>query len=344
MLPCGDLRGERPGQAQPAQRDPQRPARDRHRQVRQQQPRARAARRIGPDGIAAFSDTLHIAKPRLWSPQDPQLYDVSFTVRVDGKKVAGYSLHSGIRSIKVSGGRLILNGQFLNMRGVGLHEDSKAEGFAIDNARRDAAGRSGQGARLDGAADALPAASLHARAGRPARAADLVRDPGLLAQDRGPQGAGGAAPGGPGAQPQHRGQREPPVGDPVVDRQRALLAARAGADLLHQRGGQVRQGAGPDAAGRPRGRRLPELALPGRAVQVARRASGSTTTSAGTRGRAGRSSIAPSSRATSTRSAPATRTRRSSSASSAPRPTATARPRRRAPGPSSRSGSTTSWA
>jgi beta-glucuronidase len=92
---------------------------------------------IGPDGIAAFSDTLHIAKPRLWSPQAPNLYDVSFTVRVGGKKVAGYSLHSGIRSIKVSGGRLILNGQFLNARGLGLHEDSKADGFAIDNARRD---------------------------------------------------------------------------------------------------------------------------------------------------------------------------------------------------------------
>jgi beta-glucuronidase len=92
---------------------------------------------IGRDGIAAFTDTLHIDKPRLWSPQDPQLYDVSFTVRVGGKKVAGYSLHSGIRSIKVSGGRLVLNGQFLNARGLGLHEDSKAQGFAIDNARRD---------------------------------------------------------------------------------------------------------------------------------------------------------------------------------------------------------------
>jgi beta-glucuronidase len=92
---------------------------------------------IGRDGIAAFTDTLHIDKPRLWSPQDPQLYDVSFTVRVGGKKVAGYSLHSGIRSIKVSGGRLVLNGQFLNVRGLGLHEDSKAQGFAIDNARRD---------------------------------------------------------------------------------------------------------------------------------------------------------------------------------------------------------------
>src|SRR3954453_17359222 len=92
---------------------------------------------IGSDGIEAFTDTLRIEKPRLWSPQNPQLYDVSFTVRVGGKKVAGYTLHSGIRSIKVSGGRLILNGQFLNVRGLGLHEDSKAQGFAIDNARRD---------------------------------------------------------------------------------------------------------------------------------------------------------------------------------------------------------------
>ena len=30
----------------------------------------------------------------------------------------------------------MLNGQYLNVRGVGLHEDSKAQGFAIDNARR----------------------------------------------------------------------------------------------------------------------------------------------------------------------------------------------------------------
>ena len=92
---------------------------------------------IGPDGIAAFTDTVRVANPRLWSPQTPNLYDVSFTVRVGGRKVAGYSLRSGIRSIKVSNGRLVLNGQFLNARGVGLHEDSKAAGFAIDNARRE---------------------------------------------------------------------------------------------------------------------------------------------------------------------------------------------------------------
>jgi beta-glucuronidase len=91
---------------------------------------------IGPGGIAAFSDSTRIAKPQLWSPQSPHLYAVHFTVTSGGHKVAGYDLHSGIRSIKVSNGRLILNGQALNFRGVGLHEDSKADGFAIDDARR----------------------------------------------------------------------------------------------------------------------------------------------------------------------------------------------------------------
>ena len=58
-------------------------------------------------------------------------------MREDGRKVAGYELQSGIRSIKVSNGRLFLNGQALNLRGVGVHEEGKGQGFAIDNARRD---------------------------------------------------------------------------------------------------------------------------------------------------------------------------------------------------------------
>ena len=92
---------------------------------------------IGPDGIMEFADNITVRNPRLWAPGSPNLYDVSFTVRVGGEKVAGYELKSGIRSIKVSNGRLFLNGQALNTRGLGLHEDSKAQGFAIDNARRE---------------------------------------------------------------------------------------------------------------------------------------------------------------------------------------------------------------
>jgi beta-glucuronidase len=92
---------------------------------------------VSRDSIVAFEDSIRIDKPHLWSPADPHLYNVSFTVRVGGKKVAGYSLHSGIKTVKVVNGRLVLNGQFVNLRGVGLHEDSKAQGFAIDDARRE---------------------------------------------------------------------------------------------------------------------------------------------------------------------------------------------------------------
>jgi Glycosyl hydrolases family 2, TIM barrel domain/Glycosyl hydrolases family 2, sugar binding domain/Glycosyl hydrolases family 2 len=95
------------------------------------------AKTMSGGAIAAFTDTLRIDKPQLWSPQNPNLYKVHFTVTSGGKKVSGYDLHSGIRSIKVSNGKLVLNGQPVQLRGVGLHEDSKAQGFAIDDARRE---------------------------------------------------------------------------------------------------------------------------------------------------------------------------------------------------------------
>jgi beta-glucuronidase len=94
-------------------------------------------RSVPARGGATFSGRLRIAHPQLWSPVSPHLYAVRLTVRAGGRKVAGYDLHSGIRSIKVVGGRLMLNGRYLNLRGVGLHEDSQADGFAITDARRE---------------------------------------------------------------------------------------------------------------------------------------------------------------------------------------------------------------
>src|SRR5262245_52588771 len=88
-------------------------------------------------GIARFQTAITVRKPRLWSPATPNLYDVSLTARSGSRKVAGYVLRSGIRSIKVSNGRLVLNGQYLNFRGVGLHEASQEEGFAIDDGVRE---------------------------------------------------------------------------------------------------------------------------------------------------------------------------------------------------------------
>jgi beta-glucuronidase len=91
---------------------------------------------VGSKRFATFVARVRVAHPQLWSPPSPHLYRARFTVRTGGRKVLGYSLHSGIRSIKVVGGRLELNGRPVDLRGVGIHEDDPAAGFAIGSARR----------------------------------------------------------------------------------------------------------------------------------------------------------------------------------------------------------------
>jgi beta-glucuronidase len=87
-----------------------------------------------------FTKRFVLEDPRLWSPGRPYLYDVSLTARAGrGKRereVGAYRLHSGVRSIRVADGRLYINGRAMSFRGVGYHEDSREQGFAIDNAVR----------------------------------------------------------------------------------------------------------------------------------------------------------------------------------------------------------------
>lgn len=91
---------------------------------------------VGSKHFATFEKRIKVASPHLWSPADPHLYSASFSVRVGDTKVLGWSVHSGIRSIKVVAGHLLLNNRPLSLRGVGIHEDDPVKGFAIDSARR----------------------------------------------------------------------------------------------------------------------------------------------------------------------------------------------------------------
>jgi beta-glucuronidase len=84
----------------------------------------------------SFRGSLTITDPHLWAPGDPFLYPAAIEVRVGGRVVGRWSGSTGIRSVKVSGGRLYLNGRPLSIRGVGVHEDSEAQGFAVDNTWR----------------------------------------------------------------------------------------------------------------------------------------------------------------------------------------------------------------
>jgi beta-glucuronidase len=92
---------------------------------------------IGAKRFATFSKTIRIGDPTLWSPTSPKLYRATITASGAGRALARWFTFSGIRSIKVVDGHLLLNGKPLNFRGVGLHEDDKLRGFAIDNAIRD---------------------------------------------------------------------------------------------------------------------------------------------------------------------------------------------------------------
>jgi beta-glucuronidase len=90
-------------------------------------------KRIRPGRTAIFIRSLTLEHPRLWSPGAPHLYDASLKARIAGRARARYTLHSGVRSLKVVDGRLLLNGRPLNFRGIGLQEYAYGKGFAIDS-------------------------------------------------------------------------------------------------------------------------------------------------------------------------------------------------------------------
>lgn len=59
------------------------------------------------------------AKPELWSPESPKLYDVSFTHETEVLKD-----RIGFRHIETFGKNILLNGKKVFMRGISIHEEA----------------------------------------------------------------------------------------------------------------------------------------------------------------------------------------------------------------------------
>lgn len=66
---------------------------------------------------------LTIPNAALWSPDAPNLYQLRVELLRDGAVIDLYTLDIGIRTIKVDGDRLLLNGQPIKLLGFGRHED-----------------------------------------------------------------------------------------------------------------------------------------------------------------------------------------------------------------------------
>ena len=80
---------------------------------------------------------VRVPGPKLWSPDNPQLYSASAslvykgrTEQVDRKKI-------GLRSVKVVRGELLLNNRPINVRGGSIHEDMPGHGAALTAADMD---------------------------------------------------------------------------------------------------------------------------------------------------------------------------------------------------------------
>lgn len=99
-----------------------------------------ASARVGvatPDdqGLAKVAQQLTIPRPHLWSPDQPYLYKLEFTLGSGKKPADTMSLPVGLRSIVFTpNDGMLINGQRVSIRGVCIHDDNGALG-AVDNHR-----------------------------------------------------------------------------------------------------------------------------------------------------------------------------------------------------------------
>jgi beta-glucuronidase len=81
--------------------------------------------------------SMPVPGPRLWSPDKPQLYSASFTLRDGGQVVQRESRRIGLRSVEVKRGHLYLNNRRIQFRGASIHEDMPGSGAALTGADMD---------------------------------------------------------------------------------------------------------------------------------------------------------------------------------------------------------------
>ncbi|GHV50177.1 beta-glucuronidase [Spirochaetia bacterium] len=76
------------------------------------------------NGKASIDISVTPNQLKLWSPDDPKLYDVSISFTLNGAGTAD-TVHDriGFREIKASGHELFLNGKKIILRGICVHED-----------------------------------------------------------------------------------------------------------------------------------------------------------------------------------------------------------------------------
>jgi len=96
--------------------------------------KAESKQRIAAGGMQEFDQQFLVAKPLLWSPDSPDLYQVVSTVQAGGKTLDQYTTPLGIRTCEFTADRgFLLNGERVDIKGVCMHHDFGALGTAISD-------------------------------------------------------------------------------------------------------------------------------------------------------------------------------------------------------------------
>lgn len=74
---------------------------------------------------------VEIPNPHLWNPADPHLYRVTCVIG-GTRPIDEYALDYGMRLVRVAGTKLLLNGEPVQLRGFGKHEDFFLHGKGLD--------------------------------------------------------------------------------------------------------------------------------------------------------------------------------------------------------------------
>jgi len=93
---------------------------------------------LAPGEVRRLGFSFAVERPRLWSPDQPALYDEAIETSVGGHVEQRDHRRIGIRTVHVAGGLLELNGRPVQLRGASIQEDVKGRGPALTDADMDA--------------------------------------------------------------------------------------------------------------------------------------------------------------------------------------------------------------
>lgn len=88
---------------------------------------------LGPGQTRRVHGRAVVARPALWQPGSPALYDLHLEVSGEG----AYDQAVGLRELRRVGSKLLLNGHRLRLHGASLHEDDIRSGDALRGAEMD---------------------------------------------------------------------------------------------------------------------------------------------------------------------------------------------------------------